>query len=441
MDLEYIYKGKSYMRLGGQLTAAIEILKDINTYKKPAINALKDWGTSHRFAGSSDRASISNIVYDVLRKMLSSAYIMDDDNPDCLVYAIIIKEWDIPFEEIASILKNDRFAPPLPKESIIASFSSRRLENAPLHIQGNIPEWLQTSIQSNFKSNWLAEVKSLSDRPPLDLRTNTLKVSRQKLFKNLQCYDINYSPISRFGLRIPATKRTSRLPNITNEISFQRGWFEIQDEGSQIVSDLAASKSGHQILDFCAGGGGKTLALSMLLNNKGQIHAWDKNKNRITPIVARIKRSGSHNIQLHSSLTSLQNLYEHFTTVLVDAPCSGTGTWRRRPEIKWRLSIKNLQERIEEQKQILLESSKFVRPGGYLIYITCSILPEENIQQIHNFLAHNPLFNIDSIVDDWNTLYNLENPKTLVLENGCCNLTPLSTNTDGFFFCRLKRKT
>ncbi|AHA27395.1 RsmB/NOP family class I SAM-dependent RNA methyltransferase [Candidatus Liberibacter americanus] len=429
------------MRLGGQITAAIEILTDINNYKKTAINALKDWEISHRFAGSSDRASINNIVYDVIRKRLSSAYIMDDDNPASLVYAIIIKEWNIPFEEITIILKNDRFAPPLPKESTIASLNCRQLENAPLHIQGNIPEWLQASIQSNFKSNWLLEVKGLSERPPLDLRTNTLKVSRQKLLKKLQCYDINYSPISRFGLRIPATKRTLRLPNIKNEISFQRGWFEIQDEGSQIVSDLAARKSGHQILDFCSGGGGKTLALSMLLNNKGQIHAWDKNKNRMAPIVARIKRSGAHNIQLHNNLKSLQHLYKHFTTVLVDAPCSGTGTWRRRPEIKWKLSIKNLQERIEEQKHILQESSKFVRPGGYLIYITCSILPEENIQQIHIFLENNPFFKIDPIIDDWNTLYNIEAPNSLLLENGCCTLTPASTNTDGFFFCRLKHHT
>ncbi|MBY7648941.1 MAG: MFS transporter [Candidatus Liberibacter europaeus] len=427
------------MRLGGRLTAAIEILEDINTYKKTVTNAIKDWGVSHRFAGSSDRASISNIVYDVLRKRLSSAYIMDDESPSNLVYAVIIKEWNIPFEEISSILQGDRFAPPLPKESIIASLNSRQLENAPLHIQGNIPEWLLSSIQSNFNSNWLAEAKSLSTRPPLDLRTNTLKVSRQKLFNNLKCHNVHLSPISRLGIRIPATTKTSRLPNITNEISFQRGWFEVQDEGSQIVSDLSANRSGSQILDFCAGGGGKTLALAMLLNNKGQIHAWDKNKSRIKPIVSRIKRSGAHNIQLHSSLESLQKLRDHFTTVVVDAPCSGTGTWRRRPDIKWRLSMKSLTERIEEQKNIITEASKFVRPGGYLIYITCSILPEENIQQIHNFLAHKPYFSIDSIVDDWNDLYGTERQQPLFTENGCCTLTPFSTNTDGFFFCRLKR--
>lgn len=276
------------MRLGGQMAAAIEILKDIIFYKKPATNALKDWGASHRFAGSSDRVSISNIVYDVLRRYLSNAYIMDDDNPDYLVYEVIIKEWNISLEDISTILKEDRFAPLFPKGSIIKSLHSCQLENAPLHIQGNIPQWLQSSIQSYFKDNWLEETKSLSTRPPLDLRTNTLKVNRQKLFKNLHHHGVRYSSISRFGLRIAATKEQSRLPNITNEISFRRGWFEVQDEGSQIVSDLTATKQSSQILDFCAGGGGKTLALAMLLNNKGQIHAWDKNKSRISPIVARI---------------------------------------------------------------------------------------------------------------------------------------------------------
>ncbi|MFV0255908.1 RsmB/NOP family class I SAM-dependent RNA methyltransferase [Candidatus Liberibacter solanacearum] len=427
------------MRLGGQMAAAIEILKDIIFYKKPATNALKDWSASHRFAGSSDRVSISNIVYDVLRKYLSNAYIMDDDNPDYLVYAVIIKEWNISLENISTILKEDRFGPLFPKESIIKSLHSRQLENAPLHIQGNIPQWLQSSIQSYFKDNWLEETKWLSTRPPLDLRTNTLKVTRQKLFKNLHHHGVRYSSISRFGLRIAATKAQSRLPNITNEISFQRGWFEVQDEGSQIVSDLTATKQSSQILDFCAGGGGKTLALSMLLNNKGQIHAWDKNKSRIAPIVARIKRAGIHNVQLHSNLESLRNLQEHFTTVLVDAPCSGTGTWRRRPDIKWRLSPKNLMERIEEQKKIMQEAAKFVRLGGYLVYITCSILPEENIQQINNFLDNHPRFRIDSIVDNWNELYDLKNPRSLFIENGCCILTPFLTNTDGFFFCRLKR--
>ncbi|MBL0848925.1 MAG: RsmB/NOP family class I SAM-dependent RNA methyltransferase [Candidatus Liberibacter ctenarytainae] len=429
------------MRLGGQIAAAIEILKDIHLHKKPATNSLKDWGLSHRFAGSKDRASISNIVYDVLRKYLSSAYIMDDDKPDSLVYAVMLKEWNIPFEEISATLQNDRFAPPLPSESAIASLNSRHLENAPLYIQGNIPEWLQPSMQSHFTENWLLEAQALSTRPPLDLRTNTLKVSRQKLFHNLQCHGIQYSTISRFGLRIPATQRTSHLPNITNELSFQRGWFEVQDEGSQIVAELSAGQGGSQILDFCAGGGGKTLALSMLLNNKGQIHAWDKNKSRIAPIIARIKRAGAHNIQVHSSLESLQNLREHFATVLVDAPCSGTGTWRRRPEIKWRLSKKNLTDRIIEQEYILKESSQFVKPSGHLIYITCSILPEENIQQITRFLAHHPHFKIDSIVNDWNKLYDLKNHRPLFLDSGCCSLTPFSTNTDGFFFCRLKRHT
>ncbi|MBA5723705.1 RsmB/NOP family class I SAM-dependent RNA methyltransferase [Candidatus Liberibacter sp.] len=427
------------MRLGGQITAAIEILNHIDLYKQPVANALKDWGISNRFAGSTDRAIIGNIVYDVLRKYLSSAYITDHDNPDALVYAIIIKEWNIPLEELIVLLKDDRFATPIPKESILSSLNSRKLEDAPFHVQANIPKWLLPSIQSNFKSNWLIEIQALSERAPLDLRTNTLKVSRQKLFQNLQCHGVQYSTISQFGLRIPATNKTSRLPHITNGIFFQRGWFEVQDQGSQIVAELSAIKSGSQILDFCAGSGGKTLALSMLLNNKGQIHVWDRIKNRITPIVERIKRAGIRNVQIHSALSSLLKRQEHFTTVLVDAPCSGSGTWRRRPDTKWQLSIKDLAKITIEQAKIINDASKFVRPGGYLIYVTCSILPEENIQQIHQFLTRNAHFYIDSVVEDWNTLYGHTKYQPIFIENGCCSLTPASTDTDGFFLCRLKR--
>ncbi|AGA65191.1 Sun protein [Liberibacter crescens BT-1] len=427
------------MRLGGRLAAAIEILENIKNHNRPIKNTLKDWGISHRFAGSSDRAVISNIVYDSLRKRLSSCYLMNDDSSQALVYGIIFREWGINPQELIHKLSSDHFAPPLPTQSMLSAFNSHQLKNAPDHIQADIPEWIKSSIQLNFGSSWLKEATELAQRPPLDLRTNILKITREKLHKTLEHFKIGYSTISQFGLRIPATQKESYLPKITTEISFHKGWFEIQDEGSQIASQLTAFTKGRQVLDFCAGGGGKTLALSMFMKNKGQIHAWDSDKSRIAPIIERIKRAGIHNVQVHSRLSTLLPLQEHFDTVLIDAPCSGSGTWRRHPDMKWRLSEQSLEKRILQQETIINQASKFVKINGHLIYVTCSILPQENIIQIQKFLNTHPQFRIVPAIKDWHSLFDIKALQPHFFKDGGLNMTPASTNTDGFFFCKLKR--
>ena len=427
------------MRLGGRLSGAIEVLADIEARKRPVADALKDWGLAHRFAGSGDRAAIGNIVYDALRMKLSHAFLMDDDSPASLGLRVMLRQWGLTPENLAREFEGDKFAPDIPATHLKA-FAGRRLEDAPLHVQGDIPEWVQPSFEENFSDDWLAEAKALTGRPTLDLRANTLKASPEKVLKALERSGAEPAKIARNGIRIPAGEGPSRLPNVTAELSFQKGWFEVQDEGSQIVADLVFAQEGEQVLDFCAGGGGKTLAMSAAMNNKGQVHAYDADRKRLAPIIERLKRAGTRNVQVHDDLSSLSPFAGRFDRVLVDAPCTGTGTWRRRPDTKWRLTDRNLEERLSQQEEALASAATFVRPGGYLLYVTCSVLPEENENQVYSFCEDNPEFEILSAAEAWEDLFGTDKPKPWSADMKTVTLTPASTGTDGFFFCAMERK-
>ena len=428
------------MRLGGRLAGAIEVLEDIEKRKRPVADALKDWGLSHRFAGSGDRSAIGNIVYDALRMKLSHAYLMDSDSAAALGHAVMYRQWGFSPEALAAELDGDKFAPEMPSADMAQAFATRRLDDAAPHIQGDIPEWVQASFEENFSEDWLDEAKALAGRPTLDLRANTLKSTRDKVLKALERSGAEAATIARNGIRIPAGEGASRLPNVTAELSFQKGWFEVQDEGSQIVADLAFPQEGEQVLDYCAGGGGKTLAMSAAMNNKGQVHAYDTDRKRLAPIIERLKRAGTRNVQVHDSADSLAPLAGRFDRVLVDAPCTGTGTWRRRPDTKWRLNQKNLEERISQQEEALASAAQFVRPGGHLIYVTCSVLPEENEAQVYGFSEDNPEFEILSAADIWAGLFGTDKPQPWSADMKTVTLTPASTGTDGFFFCLMQRK-
>ena len=428
------------MRLGGRLGGAIDVLKDIEERRRPVADALKDWGLAHRFAGSGDRAAIGNIVYDALRMKLSHAWLMDDDSPTALAYAVLIRQWGYSQETLTAEFAEDRFAPPSPSPTSFAALSSRSLADAPLHVQGDIPDWIQPSFEAAFGEEWLTEAQAFTQRPTLDLRANTLKASRDKVVKALDRAAAIPAPIARHGVRIPAGEGASQLPNVTAELSFQKGWFEVQDEGSQIVADLASPGEHDQVLDFCAGGGGKTLAMAAAMNNKGQVHAYDADRKRLAPIIERLRRAGTRNVQVHDDARQLNALKEKLDMVLVDAPCTGTGTWRRRPDTKWRLTQKNLDERVAQQQEALAEAATFVKAGGTLVYITCSVLPEENDLQVERFCKDNPQFSPEPVMEKWTSLFGESALRPHSRAEGTVTLTPASTGTDGFFFCRMRKR-
>ena len=371
---------------------------------------------------------------------LSHAWLMNDERPTALAYAVLIRQWSLSPEALHAEFADDRFAPPALTEANLSALASRNLEDAPLNVQGDIPDWIQPSFEANFGEDWLVEAKALSGRPTLDLRANTLKASREKVVKALERSGAKPARIARNGIRIAAGEGASRLPNVTAELSFQKGWFEVQDEGSQIVAELVQPGDHDQVLDYCAGGGGKTLAIAAAMHNKGQVHAYDADRKRLAPIIERLRRAGTRNVQVHDDPRHLETLRSKIDAVLVDAPCTGTGTWRRRPDTKWRLTSKNLEERVAQQQEALTEASAFVKPGGALLYVTCSILPEENDAQVARFCADNPQFSIAPAAGQWAKIFGKDAPQPRSKDALTVTLTPASTDTDGFFFCRMQRR-
>jgi 16S rRNA (cytosine967-C5)-methyltransferase len=428
------------MRLGGRLAGAIEVLEDIEARRRPVADALKDWGLSHRFAGSGDRAAIGNIVYDALRMKLSHAWLLDDDRASSLGYAVMFRQWDYTPEALTAELDGDRFAPAPLAEERLKAFASRDIKDAPLHVQGDIPAWVAASFERNFGDGWLGEAIALTSRPALDLRANRLKADRDKVVKALERAGAEPCRLAPDGVRVPAGKLSDRLPNVTAELTFEKGWFEVQDEGSQLVAGLVMAQEGDQILDYCAGGGGKTLALSAIMHNKGQVHAYDADRKRLAPIIQRLKRAGTRNVQVHDGLGALKSQTGRFDRVLIDAPCTGTGTWRRRPDTKWRLTEKNLSERVVQQRDVLEAAARYVRPGGHLAYVTCSLLPEENQEQVRNFVAAHPEFEIRSSQDDFARLTGQREVVPPDAGGAGVTLSPATSDTDGFYFCMLQRR-
>ena len=349
-----------------------------------------------------------------------------------------------PLKSLNAELEGDKFAPDLLSEEEIAAFTSRKIEDAPAHIQADIPEWLSPSFEANFSDDWISEAQAFATRPPVDIRVNTLKTTREKLQKalgkGLPKFNVMPTLIAREGLRFEAGIGPSRQPNVQNEASFHQGRFEVQDEGSQIVANLVFARPGEQVMDFCAGAGGKTLAMAASMENKGQIHAYDSDKSRLKPIFERLRRAGIRNAQVHSPGDDFSDLIGTMDRVVVDAPCTGTGTWRRHPHAKWKLTKETLEHRLTEQEEALSEAVPFVKPGGYLIYITCSILPEENESQINSFIEDNPQFELLSVAEVWQDLFGFDKPQPWSSDMKTVTLTPASTNTDGFFFAVAQKK-
>jgi 16S rRNA (cytosine967-C5)-methyltransferase len=426
------------MRLGGRISAACEVLADMAARKRPVADALKDWGLSHRFAGSGDRAAIGNLVYDALRKKLSLGWRMGDDAPLALVAAVLLDSWDETPDSLRAKLDGDRFAPALPPHDALAAFAKADLSAAPDHIQADVPQWCVPHLRAVFGDDLIAEGKAQTARPPVDIRANRLLSNRDKVLADLP-KDIGtvVSVLVEDGIRIPAGPRDYRQPNIQAEPAFQKGWFEIQDEGSQIVARLSGAAAGQSVLDYCAGGGGKTLALASLMGNKGQIFATDSDKTRLAPIFERLKRAETRNVQVKAAKSDLSELEGAMDMVLIDAPCTGAGTWRRRPDAKWRLSPAQLETRVKEQASILQAAKAYVKPGGRLVYITCSLFHEENEAQVEAFLAGEGGFSASNGKELAHHA-GLDERLFLIGQAGL-TLTPRRTGTDGFFVSVLKR--
>lgn len=429
------------MRLPGRLSAAIAVLTDVETRKRPVSEALKAWGLNNRFAGAGDRAAIGNLVYDALRRRASHAALMGSDSPRALVLAVAVRDWREDPAALNESFAADGHAPEALTDEEQARAVGELSDHLPGWVMADVPEWLAPSLERGFGDNWIAEGQDMAGRPSLDLRSNTLKASRERVMKSLSRFEPRETAISPVGVTMPAGPRDARTPNVTTDEGYLKGWFEVQDQGSQIVAALAGARPGEQVLDLCAGAGGKTLALAAAMMNKGQIFAYDSDRSRLAPIYDRLKRNGARNVQVRAPQPgALDELVGKIDRVVIDAPCTGTGTWRRRPDTKWKLTPELLAQRLAEQAAILNDGQRFLNALGTLVYITCSVLPEENDDQVAAFLAANPGFSPIAPEESWQAAFGTALPAGLATSRGGISLTPRLTGTDGFYFCALQRR-
>ncbi|MDH3740790.1 MAG: RsmB/NOP family class I SAM-dependent RNA methyltransferase [Hyphomicrobiales bacterium] len=421
------------MRTPGRISAAIEVLSDVLGNNRPVSIALQGWARGNRYAGSGDRAAIGNLVFDCLRCRSSLAHRMSSEDPRALVLAALLVHWDMPIDEIADHC-TAQYGPgelTADERMVLAA----EADAPPAWVAGDYPDWLQPSFERAFGAAAAEEGKALAERAPVDLRVNTLKADMAKVTRALAKYNAEPGPLSPMCLRLPAPVRDGRHPNVEADPAHVRGLFEVQDAGSQIAALMSGAHAGMQVADICAGAGGKTLAMAAMMHNKGQLHAYDADKHRLKPIFERLKRAGARNVQVipADEPARLEPLAGRMDVVLVDAPCSGSGAWRRRPDTKWRLTPQLLEQRMADQRTVLAGAAGLVKPGGRLVYITCSVLPQENSDQVSAFTKERPQFSLQPYADVWREAIGSEPPASADGSTETLLLTPASHGTDGFF--------
>jgi 16S rRNA (cytosine967-C5)-methyltransferase len=368
---------------------------------------------------------------------------MEDDRPRSRVLGMLKVERGLDTATISALCDGGRFAPEPLTETERHALTSRSPDGAPAPVAGDYPEWLDPFLARVFGEERAAEAAAMASRAPLDLRVNTLKAKREKVLASLKYLGARETPWSPTGLRIELGA-DAKNPGIHAEEDFIKGFVEVQDEGSQLATLFSAAKPGEQVIDLCAGAGGKTLALAAQMQGKGRLIATDHDKRQLAPIHERLSRAGVHNAEVRTpkgESEPLSDIKASSDLVVIDAPCTGTGTWRRNPDAKWRMRPGALEIRIKDQIEVLDRASRMVRPGGRIAYITCSVLSEENGEQVRAFITRHPEFSVVPPEETAGVLWDKAETfaeAALKSQEGWL-MTPRRTGTDGFFVSVLKK--
>jgi 16S rRNA (cytosine967-C5)-methyltransferase len=409
------------MTPGARLQATIEMLAELERTAEPADRFVKNWLRVRRFAGAKDRRAIASHLFAIQRHRATLAWRMADDSPRALVIAALLQAGEDP----ARFFIGGYCPAPLDAAERAAIAAAR--PEPPLWVAGEFPRFLQAELTRAFGDRLPQEMLALQARAPADLRVNTLKATRQAVLARLRGEGIACEPTPHapHGLRIapgPGNAALSKSP------LFQQGAFEFQDEAAQIASLLAGVKPGLRVCDLAAGAGGKTLALAAEMRNAGEILACDV---RAAPLAELKRRAARAGVAIVRTLPPQGAPDGLFDVVFLDAPCSGTGTWRRQPELRWRLTTERLAEQNALQDRLLDRAAALVRPGGRLVYSTCSILPCENQDRIAAFRLRHKGFTPHDAAALWPGP-----PPGLAAD---FRATPLATGTDGFYAAVLRR--
>jgi 16S rRNA (cytosine967-C5)-methyltransferase len=435
------------VRDGGRIQAAIEVLRDVTERRTPVKDAVRDWGKRSRFAGSKDRAWVSGLVLDALRRKNSIERQMEAQGPRALALGALKLAWGWDVRKVEAAFKDEHAPPALSAQEREALLLAPD-PSAPMHVKGDFPEWLAPMMARAFGEDVVAEAQAMAARAPVDLRINTLKADAEKAGRALESVNARRIPELVNGFRIAAPEAVERGESVEAIPAYSKGWVEVQDMGSQIAAAASCAAPGEQVLDYCAGGGGKTIAMAAMMENTGQIFAHDVDGKRLSALIPRLNRAGIRNVQLRHPRenASLDDLSHAMDLVMIDAPCTGTGTWRRRPDAKWRLQPNALDKRRVEQGQILRTACNYVKPGGRLVYVTCSFLVEENEDQVAGFLADRADFEQEDAAEHASRSRQLTETGVRLVQkrrrpDGSVRLTPLTAGSDGFFMAVLRRRS
>jgi 16S rRNA (cytosine967-C5)-methyltransferase len=430
---------------GAQVAAAIDILAAVDRGERPADDVAADYFRRRRYIGAKDRPHIAGHVYIVLRHRPALDWWIAKNPVDVgprsrVLAALVLTEGWRP-EVVAACCDGDRFRPsPLTEaeDRLVLGLAKRTLRHPemPRAVANDLPDWLEPYLERVFGKGLEHEMAALNASAPTDLRANLLKADRETARRALANEGVAAEPApwSPVGLRL-----AGRVP-LGSLAAFKEGFVEVQDEGSQITALLADARPGMRVVDFCAGAGGKTLALAAGMANRGKLVACDVSARRLERAVRRLRRAGVNNVE-RRVLTSERDKWvkRHaggFDRVLVDAPCLGTGTWRRNPGDKWRVTPEDLADLVVRQQEILRSAGRLVRPGGRLVYATCSVLREEDEAQAEAFLAAEPEFSVVPAARAWSETIGGHSPGG----ERYLRLTPARHGTDGFFVAIFERQ-
>jgi 16S rRNA (cytosine967-C5)-methyltransferase len=411
-----------------QLEAAAEALTLALKFDRPADSVLHDFFRDHRALGSRDRAFVADSVYGFLRRKRTVDHLAPDAEPRYLLLAYLARISGISVRELAAATNPN-------EQSWLAKIKEASLEGLSLPVRTELPDWVVERLgRHHAEPELLALARGLNEPAPMDLRVNTLKAERAAVRQALAAGGIEATPTpySPAGLRVKDRPALNRHP------LFLDGTIEVQDEGSQLLCHLVAPRRQDLVVDFCAGAGGKSLMLGALMHSQGRIYAFDTSSSRLNRLKPRLKRSGLSNLFPHSIDSEndirVKRLAGKIDRVLVDAPCSGLGTLRRNPDLKWRQSPQSVEELKTKQAAILGAAARLLKPGGRLVYATCSLLAEENEDIVSAFLAkHSDFRQLDCA--------ELLREARIGLDTGpLLRLYPHRHGTDGFFAAAMARE-
>jgi 16S rRNA (cytosine967-C5)-methyltransferase len=429
---------------GAQVAAAIDILSAVDAGDRPADDIAAEYFRRRRYIGSKDRAQIAGHVYAVLRHRAALDWwiarygIGAEPRARSLASLVLVEGWRP--DAILACCDGDRFRPARlshTEERLIRDLATRTLRHPemPRAVANDLPQWLEPHLDRVFGKELEHEMAALNGPAATDLRVNLLKADREEARRALAAEGVvaKPTPLSPVGLRL-----RERVP-LGKLATFEQGVVEVQDESSQLAALLTDARPGMRVVDFCAGAGGKTLALAAAMANRGKLVACEVSQRRLDRAARRLRRAGVDNVE-RRALTGERDKWvkRHagsFDRVFVDVPCLGTGTWRRNPDAKWRMTPDDLAELVERQQHILCSAARLVRPGGRLIYATCSLLRDEDEAQAEAFLTAEPNFALMPVARAWSETIGGASPGG----EQYLRLTPARHGTDGFFVAIFER--